>query len=145
MANKIFQHSHRVTYAECTAGNHIYYSRYFDLLEAARGEFFRQIGQSFLRWQQAGTIFPVTECHARYQTAARYDDALSIDVWIGELARVRISFAYRIANQTGREIMTAETRHVCTALDEKIKRVPEELAARLHPYLFVPETLPQSG
>ena len=30
-----FRYVHRVTYAECTVGNHIYHSRYLDLLEAA--------------------------------------------------------------------------------------------------------------
>src|SRR5215469_5100900 len=53
-----FSHMHRVLYAECTLGNHIYYSRYLDLLEAARGEFFRSLGVSFLKWQEQGTIFP---------------------------------------------------------------------------------------
>ena len=32
----VFLHRHRVTYAECTVGNHVYYSRYLDLLESAR-------------------------------------------------------------------------------------------------------------
>ena len=36
-----FRHHHRVTYAECTIGDHVYHSRYLDLLEAARGEFMR--------------------------------------------------------------------------------------------------------
>jgi len=30
----MFVHTHRVTYAECTVGNHIYHARYLDLLEA---------------------------------------------------------------------------------------------------------------
>ncbi|EEF57182.1 hypothetical protein Cflav_PD0189, partial [Pedosphaera parvula Ellin514] len=41
MAGQLYRHSYRVTYADCTVGNHIYYSRYLNLLEAARGEFFR--------------------------------------------------------------------------------------------------------
>ena len=36
-----FRHPHRVSYAECTVGNHVYHSRYLDWLEAARGEFIR--------------------------------------------------------------------------------------------------------
>ena len=40
----VFRYIRRVTYAECTLGNHIYHARYLDLLEAARGEFFRQLG-----------------------------------------------------------------------------------------------------
>jgi hypothetical protein len=32
MSNAVFKHIHRVTYSDCTLGNHIYYSRYLDLL-----------------------------------------------------------------------------------------------------------------
>jgi acyl-CoA thioesterase FadM len=32
---QVFVHRHRVHYAECTLGNHIYYARYLDLLEDA--------------------------------------------------------------------------------------------------------------
>ena len=69
-----FQYHHRVTYAECTVGNHIYYARYLDLLEAARGEFWRSLGKSFLDWQSEGVIFPVLEARLRYHAPARYDD-----------------------------------------------------------------------
>ena len=48
----MFCHTYRVTYADCTVGDHIYYSRYLDLLEAARGEFFRSLGCTFLQWQE---------------------------------------------------------------------------------------------
>jgi len=43
-----FRHIYRVVYADCTLGNHIYYSRYLDILEAARGEFFRHLGVPLL-------------------------------------------------------------------------------------------------
>ncbi|MGN6552400.1 MAG: hypothetical protein ACTHLW_01530 [Verrucomicrobiota bacterium] len=39
MSELSFRHDHRVAYAECTVGNHIYYGRYLDVLESARGEF----------------------------------------------------------------------------------------------------------
>ena len=47
-----FAITHRVTYAECTVGNHIYHSRYLDLLEAARGEFIRSLGSTVLELQE---------------------------------------------------------------------------------------------
>ena len=49
----MFRYTHRVTYAECTVGNHIYHSRYLDLLEAARGEFIRSLGRPVLELQEA--------------------------------------------------------------------------------------------
>jgi acyl-CoA thioester hydrolase len=130
-----FRHLHRVTYAECALGNHIYYGRYLDLLEAARGEFFRHLGSPLLYWQVREVIFPVIECRLRYKAPARYDDCLTIEVWPIQLEKVRIGFAYRIVNQVDVLILEAETFHVCSGLNEKLKRLPDELKEKLRPYL----------
>src|SRR5271163_4863489 len=61
-----FRYQHRVTYAECTVGDHIYHSRYLDLLEAARGEFMRSLGATVFELQEQDFIFPVIEAHLRY-------------------------------------------------------------------------------
>lgn len=115
-------------------GNHVYYSRYLDLLEEARGEFFRHLGTPFLQWQEQGIIFPVIECRVRYKAPARYDDVLTIELWPGALERVRLNFSYHVRNQLGALILVAETNHVCTGLDEKPRRIPEELASSLEKF-----------
>ena len=126
-----FRQTHRVTYAECTVGNHVYHSRYLDLLEAARGEFLRSLGSTVLHWQENGTIFPIVECRLNYESPARYDDLLTIEVWVTAIEKVRVNFSHRITNQNGKLILEAETFHVCTGLNEKPKRVPPELAEKL--------------
>lgn len=138
MSEKIFRHTHRVTYAECTVGNHIYYARYLDLLESARGEFFREIGSPFSQLQNEDTIFPVIEANLRYKAPARYDDLLSIEIWLTKLQGVRLNFAYRVLNQNNALLLEGETLHVCTGLNEKPKRLPERLGRRLSPYLQEP-------
>jgi len=114
-----------------TMGNHVYYARYLELREVARGEFFRSLGTSFLYWQEQGTIFPVVECHLRYKLPARYDEVLKIEVWPMLAERARLNFGYRILNKSDMIVMEAETHHVCTGLDEKPKRLPEELREKL--------------
>src|SRR5664279_3061577 len=130
-----FRYPHRVTYAECTVGDHIYHSRYLDLLEAARGEFMRSLGRLVLELQNADCIFPVIEARLRYKTPARYDDLLTIEVWVTAIEKVRLNFGHRIVNQDGKLILEAETFHVCTSREEKPKRLPEEVAEKLKPYL----------
>ncbi len=122
---------HRVTYAECTIGNHIYHSRYLDLLEAARGEFLRSLGTTVLHWQNHDAIFPVVEARLRYKAPARYDDLLAIEVWPALMDKIRVNFGHRILNQDGKLILEAETFHVCTGVNEKPRRLPEELAEKL--------------
>jgi acyl-CoA thioester hydrolase len=139
MSVETFRHAHRITYAECTVGNHVYHSRYLDMLEAARGEFLRKLGTTVLEWQERGLIFPVIEAYLCYKSPARYDDWLAIEVWPTLIERVRLNFAHRVIVQTGKLILEAETFHVCTDLNEKPKRVPEELAAKLAPYLNIGE------
>jgi acyl-CoA thioester hydrolase len=130
-----FRYSHRVTYAECTVGDHIYHSRYLDLLEAARGEFMRSLGSPVLELQDADCIFPVIEARLRYKFPARYDDLLTIEVWVTAIEMVRLNFGHRVLNQDGKLILEAETLHVCTSREEKPKRLPEEVAEKLKPFL----------
>ena len=130
-----FRHPHRVSYAECTVGNHVYHSRYLDWLEAARGEFIRALGATVLQWQERDVIFPVIEARLRYKSPARYDDLLAIEVWPTLIERVRLNFGHRVTNQHGKLVLEAETLHACTGMDEKPKRMPGELAEKLRPYL----------
>ncbi len=135
MSEKVFKHIHRVTYSECTVGNHIYYSRYLDLLEEARGECFRALGIPFSRLQNEDAIFPVIEAHLRYKGPARYDDLLTIEIWVTRMQGVRLNFGARVVNQNNTLLFEGETWHVCTGLNEKPKRLDEKWLAALKPYL----------
>ena len=77
-------------------------------------------------------IFPVIECRLQYKSPARYDEVLKIEVWPAAVERIRLDFGCKISSE-GRLILEAETRHVCTGLDEKPKRLPEELVKLLLP------------
>ncbi|HWN94590.1 MAG TPA: thioesterase family protein [Methylomirabilota bacterium] len=138
MSHQTFAHLHRVTYAECTIGNHVYYSRYLDLLETARGEFFRALGMTFQQWHEHDTVFPVIEANLRYKAAARYDDVLTIEIWLTELERVRMGFSHRICNEKQKLLVEASTLHVCASANDKLKRLPEDLVKKLRPYLAPP-------
>jgi acyl-CoA thioester hydrolase len=131
----MFAYTHRVTYAECTIGNHIYHSRYLELLEAARGEFLRSFGTTVLHWQNHDAIFPIVEVHLRYKYPARYDDLLTIEVRPTLVDKIRVNFGHRILNQNARLILEGETFHVCTGLDEKPRRLPQELTEKLQSLL----------
>jgi len=138
MSESVFVYKYRVVYADCTLGNHVYYARYLDLLEAARGEFFRGMGVTLLGWQERGFMFPVVEAHLRYKALARYDDLLRVQVWVTAAEKVRLNFASRITNHTGGLVLAGETLHVCMNLEEKLKRLPDEFVTLLKPHLRPP-------
>jgi len=79
------------------------------------------------------------EARLRYLGAARYDDLLNVELWVSLLGRVRIAFASRIVGPDGRTLVEVSTEHACTNLANKPRRLPEELAASLAPYLHPPD------
>jgi acyl-CoA thioester hydrolase len=139
MSDPVFQHRHRVVYAECTVGNHVYYARYLDMLEEARGELFRQAGWPLLGLQEEGTAFPVIGAQIAYKGTGRYDDLLTIELWISELSGIRINFGFRIRHAGGAVLAEGETRHVCAGLNGKPKRPPIGLSEGLAPFLRAPD------
>src|ERR1700683_2690856 len=138
MTEAVFRQKHRVTYAECTLGNHVYYSRYLDLLEGVRGEFFRQAGIPLLALQEGATTFPVVEVNIKYKGPARYDDVLTIELWVHEMKGARLNFAFRILHSSGQLLAEGRTFHVCARLDEKPKRIPKELLERFQQFARIP-------
>lgn len=135
MGHKVFRCSHRVSYAECTVGNHLYHSRFLDILERGRGEFFRSLNRSFLELQEQGLVFPVTYCEMRFLVMARYDDVLTVELWLTELGRARFCIASRILDATGAELHKAAVRFACTNLEGRPCRLPVALAGALEAYL----------
>lgn len=138
VSGSVFQYRHRVIYGECTVGNHVYYSRYLEMLEEARGEFFRHLGCPFLALQEAGTAFPVIGLQVSYKGAARYDDLLTIELFVKELAGIRLSFGFRILKEDNTLLAEGDTRHVCASVDEKPRRLPKDVAEKLQPFLQAP-------
>lgn len=126
-----FRHHHRVTYSDCTMGNHVYHARYLDILEAARGEFFRASGVPLASLHQLELFFPVVESHLHHEATARYDDELIIEVVVTELDQQGIAFAYGISNTRSQIILSGLTRHICVGVDGKSKPMPPEFFNKL--------------
>jgi len=132
----MFKYRMRVPYSDMTLGNHVYYSRYLEWLEAARTEAFREMGTTFLEFQNRNLMFPVIECRLKYLKAARYDDGIEIRTWFSEIGKVKFTWNFEIRRGDDVLIM-GETLHVCASLDEKPQRLPAELAEKMKEHLQV--------
>ena len=135
MSHQVFAWNRRVTYADCTVGNHVYYSRYLDFMEEARGEFFRALGIPMARLCEEGFIFPVLEARMKYWAAARYDDEIVIRVWFTALSRLKMEFSSEVLRKDGVLLVSGKTLHVCTDTQDKPRRMEPGLMALLSPYL----------
>lgn len=132
-----FTYLHRATYADCTVGNHVYYARYLEILEAARGAFFRHLGASLASLEAEGVGFPVRSCTLDFRGMTRYDDEVAVEVRVSELARVKVGFAYRITCGS-RLILEGQTLHGCVGPDERPLRIPADLDRQLRTFLEGP-------
>jgi acyl-CoA thioester hydrolase len=122
----MFKHQIRVPYRDVTIGNHIYYSRYLEIMEVARNEIFRDLGYSLLNLQQQNVIFPVIECSLKYHSPARYDDLLSVESCFTNVGKVQFFLEYKIKREE-LVLVTASTRHAVTNMEEKPVRMPSAL------------------
>jgi acyl-CoA thioester hydrolase len=95
----------------------------------------RRLGCSALQWQEAGLAFPVIGLEISYKAPARYDDLLTMELWITEMGGVRLTVGFRILNPGGALVAEGVTRHICATTQEKPKRLPKELIEALQPFL----------
>lgn len=135
MPHQTFSCTQRVSYAECTVGNHVYHSRFLDILERARGEFFRSLNCSFLDLQEEDVIFPVTECELKFRAMARYDDLLTVELWLTQLGRARFSCAGQIRNAAGAMLFESIAHLGCTTREGRPRRMPAHLSDALKEYV----------
>ncbi|MBU6399945.1 MAG: acyl-CoA thioesterase [Verrucomicrobia bacterium] len=145
MPPRLFQCAHRVQYADCTLGNHVYHARYLEWLDEARGAFFRCIGAPLAELQETGTLFVLVNYQLRYRAPARYDDLLTIQVRPAALTRVRLVLDYRLHSAAGAILLEATATYACTRLDGKPSRVPPTLALALGPWLAPEGAGPAGG
>lgn len=134
MGANSFIHQHRVSYAETAPSDHVYFSRYLEMIEECRGEFFRTIGLSLKDlYDSDGVQFPVRDCHIRYHGSARHDDLIQITATLGVIKRARITLFYEIHRD--RELLiSAEIEHACIEKEGKPTRFPADLLERMSPY-----------
>lgn len=117
----------RVRYAETDQMQRAYYGRYFEWFEAARSEFCRARGIRYMELEEAGLFLPILEATCRYRGAARYDDEVTIYVYVIELKRFKLRMGYRLSCE-GREVAEGETLQMLINSEGKPRSFPKEVA-----------------
>ncbi len=76
--SKEFKSQIRVIYADIDKMGIVYYGKYFEYFEYARGEALRDIGFPYKLLEENNLYLPVIESHLEYFLPAKYDDFLTI-------------------------------------------------------------------
>jgi acyl-CoA thioester hydrolase len=122
----------RVRFADTDAAGIVHYAHYLAFFETGRAEAFRQLGLSQARLVACELQAPVLEATLRYRTPARFDEVLSVQVWVAELTDVRFRFGYEIHRATDQALVaTGETLHAWTEPVSEPAATPEWLRAAL--------------
>lgn len=120
-----FHHTVRVPYAHVDKMGFVYYAHHFVYYEMARAEMLRAVGLPYTELEARGVMLPVVEAHCNYHAAARFDDALDIDLVCTALRGARLCIEYRMTRDDTL-ITTGHTHHVCMSPDGKPMRpIPE--------------------
>jgi acyl-CoA thioester hydrolase len=121
----------RVIYGDTDQMGVVYYANYLRFFEASRNEFIRAKGLRYRDFEaEYGLRLPVIEAHVSYKQPARYDDVVTVEISLGEVRRASARFDYRLLR--GEELLaTGHTMHACVDLEGRVRRMPQELLARL--------------
>jgi acyl-CoA thioester hydrolase len=123
--NHVTEEKIRVRYGETDAMGHAYYANYLFWFEQARGAWCRARGFSYKVLEEMGFFLPVVEAHARYRGEVKFDDVVTVKVWVSEIKRSAIRFDYNVINdQTGALATEGYTWHVLMGKARKAISIP---------------------
>ena len=122
----------RVRYGETDMMGHAYYANYLLWFEQARGAWCRDRGFTYKGLEDLGFKLPVVEIWARYKGEVKYDDWITIRVWVEERKRAAIKFTYEILNESTNNVVTeGYSWHVFVGFTMRAVTIPEEIKAML--------------
>ncbi|HHU64278.1 MAG TPA: acyl-CoA thioesterase [Clostridiales bacterium] len=109
-----------VRYKETDQMGIVHHSNYYSWFEVARAQFFKELGFSYRDMERRGVLLPLIKAECHYKAPARYDDRLTIEVFIEEFKGLRLTFDYKVFNEaTNRLLAEGKTVHVFT--DARLK------------------------
>ena len=104
-----FETNIRVRYAETDQMGFVYYGNYATYYEVTRVEALRSLGISYKILEENGVLMPVLENWSKYIRPAKYDDLLTIKLFLKEMPAMRITFEYEVFNEDKKLINLGST------------------------------------
>lgn len=131
----IFETKVRVRYAETDQMGYVYYGNYAAYYEVGRVEMLRSLGLSYKALEAGGIMMPVLEMCSKFLKPAKYDEEITVKIYLREKPGIRIRFEYELFNEDGALINTAETKLVFVDMKRnKPCKPPIDFMNRLQKY-----------
>ena len=110
----------RVRYGETDQMGVVYHGNYATFFEVARTEWLRSLGVTYKDMENSGIMLPVISLSFSFIKSAKYDDILTVSVFLKKKPLVKIDFDYEIVNQNKEKISTGNS--VLAFMDMKTNR-----------------------
>ena len=117
----------RVRYFETDQMRVAHHAHYLAWFELARAEFCRVQGIDYTRMESEGYFLPVVEAHCRYIIPAKYDDEITVAVWVTGRTSRAARFAY-VVLRDGKRIAEGETYQMLTGADGRARTFPADMS-----------------
>jgi acyl-CoA thioester hydrolase len=131
-----FVHPLRVRYGECDPQQIVFNANYFAYFDVGMTELWRAAIGSYGLMMERGVDMVVAEASARFLGAARFDDALQLEVAITRLGRTACTTRHRVLRD-GEVLVEGAMRHVFVDPHTLQKLpIPDWLRESLAPWLL---------
>ncbi len=122
----IHETSFHVRYAETDESGVVHHSVYLIWFEEGRSSFLRALGSGYDQFVADGVYLPVVEAEVHYRAPARYNQLITVRVWISAVKSRALTFTVEVVDaQSGQILTTGHTRHICTDRAGHARRVPD--------------------
>ena len=126
----------RVRFAETDQMGIAHHSSYVLWLEAARVEWLRERGISYVEMERSGVSLAVSGLTVNYRAAAYFDDEVEVETTLVEGKSRRFRYAYRLTRIADSTLLaTAETVHTPVERSGRAIRLSKDWLGKLEPHL----------
>jgi acyl-CoA thioester hydrolase len=130
-----FVHALRVRYAECDPQQIVFNANYFAYFDVGMTELWRAAIGRYALMMERGVDMVVAEASARFLGAARFDDALELEVGITRLGSTACTTRHRVLRD-GELLVEGTMRHVFVDPQSLSKmQIPDWLRESLAPWV----------
>ena len=134
-----FVTTRRVEFSDTDAAGIAHFAAFFRMMEQAEHELLRSVGLSVVMHDSAGQIsWPRVSAKCDFQSAARFEELLNIEVYITRLGKKSVTYSHRFLR--GNELLaTGQITSVCCRIREgkppKSIAIPAAMAKKLKPFV----------
>jgi acyl-CoA thioester hydrolase len=92
-----FRTTARVRLSETDALGVVYFGQYLTYFDVSRMEMLRKVGITYQYLKRRKLGFVAGHVRCSYHSSARFDDLLSLEVWVARIGKTSVTYEHRIA------------------------------------------------